>query len=391
MHAFALALVVLVAPLASGCTDGRPAPGEAPPGMVWVPGGRFLMGSEAPHALPAERPVHPVEVDGFYMDRDVVTNAEFAAFVEATGHVTVAERPPDAAALLAQLPPGTPPPPPERLVPGSLVFSPTAQAGDLRDWSRWWRWVAGASWRHPEGPGSSIAGKDGHPVVQVAWDDAVAFATWAGKRLPTEAEWEIAARGGVEQQEHAWGGAAFDPAHPQAHIYAGAFPAHAASTRPAGSYSPNGYGLRDMSGNVWQWTLDWFHPGTYRADRARGIVRNPGGPSAGAGPGAMRVLRGGSFLCSDSYCRGYRVSARSSGAPDTGGPHIGFRTVMTVEQWRAWRASRRVARQAVSGSRMATSAFAWRRHSRNNTTIPIRPASADPARIPILAGTSIAP
>jgi formylglycine-generating enzyme required for sulfatase activity len=308
--------------------------------MVWVPGGGFLMGSEAPHALPAERPVHPVEVDGFFMDRDAVTNAEFAAFVEATGYVTVAERAPSAAALLAQLPPGTPPPPRERLMPGSLVFSPTAQVADLGDWSRWWRWVAGASWRHPEGPGSSIAGKADHPVVQVAWDDAVAFATWAGKRLPTEAEWERAARGGLEQREHAWGGAAFDPAHPQAHIYHGAFPTHAASTRPVGSHPPNGYGLRDMSGNVWQWTLDWFHPGTYRADRARGTVRNPTGPSAGAGPGATRALRGGSFLCSDSYCRGYRVSARSPGAADTGGPHIGFRTIMTVDQWHVWRRTR---------------------------------------------------
>lgn len=340
MNAFALALIVLAAPVISACADGPRAPGDPPPGMVWVPGGRFLMGSEAPHALPAERPVHPVEVDGFFMDRDAVTNAQFAAFVHATGYVTVAERAPDAAALLAQLPPGAPPPPRERLVPGSLVFSPTAHAGDLGDWSRWWRWVEGASWRHPEGRGSSIAGKDDHPVVQVAWDDAVAFATWAGKRLPTEAEWELAARGGLEQQEHAWGGAAFDPAHPQAQIFRGAFPTHAAGTRPVGSYPANGYGLRDMSGNVWQWTLDWFHPGTYRLDRARGTVRNPAGPSAGAGPGAARALRGGSFLCSDSYCRGYRVSARSPGAPDTGGPHIGFRTVMTVEQWNAWRRQR---------------------------------------------------
>lgn len=331
--------VLALLQLALGCSD-REAPGVAPEGMVWIPGGRFLMGSEAPHAMPNEGPVHPVEIDGFFMDRDAVTNAEFAAFVKATGYVTLAERAPDVAALLAQLPPGSPAPAKEQLVPGSLVFAPISAVVDLRDWSKWWRWVPGADWRHPEGPESSIVGKDAYPVVQVAWEDAVAFAKWAGKRLPSEAEWEFAARGGAEQSEYAWGDKAFDAAHPQAHIYDGAFPTHAAHARPVGSYPPNAYGLRDMAGNVWQWTLDWFHPDTYRADRARGVVRNPAGPLAGMDPGPMRVMRGGSFLCSDSYCRGYRVSARSAGAPDTGGPHIGFRTIMTVEQWHAWQRAR---------------------------------------------------
>ncbi len=337
------AVLAFAIPLAFGCggaTSAHTPPGLAPEGMVWIPGGRFLMGSEGPHAMPNERPVHPVEIDGIFMGRDAVTNAEFAAFVQATGYVTVAERPPDVAVLLAQLPRGTPSPPKERLVPGSVVFAPTPQEVDLRDWSQWWRWVAGADWRHPEGPGSSIVGKDSHPIVQVAWDDAVAFARWAGKRLPTEAEWEFAARGGAVQREHPWGDSAFDPAHPQAHIYDGTFPTHAASTAPVGSFPPNAYGLRDMSGNVWQWTLDWFHQDTYRRDRDRGVVRNPAGPAARSDPGATRVLRGGSFLCNDSYCRGYRVSARSSETPDTGGPHIGFRTIMTVEQWHAWRRAR---------------------------------------------------
>lgn len=312
----AAALLIAVAGCGVGGAD-RSAPGAAPAGMVWVPGGRFLMGSEAPRALPNEGPVHRVEVDGFFMDRHPVTNAEFATFVDATGYVTVAERPPG-----------------EQLAPGSLVFAPTQQPVDLGDWSRWWRWMPGADWRHPEGPESSIIGRKTHPVVQVAWEDAVAYATWAGKRLPTEAEWEFAARGGAEQREHVWGAAPIDAKNPQAHIYQGDFPTHAASTVPVASYAPNAYGLHDMSGNVWQWTLDRFHPDAYRADAARGVVRNPTGPAA-MGRDAPRVLRGGSFLCNDSYCRGYRLSARSPGAPDTGGPHIGFRTVMTVEQWHA--------------------------------------------------------
>jgi formylglycine-generating enzyme required for sulfatase activity len=306
--------------------------------MVWVPGGRFLMGDDGVHAAPAERPVHPVVVDGFFMDVHTVTNAQFRAFVQATGYVTVAERAPDAAELLRQLPPGTPAPNPELLVPGSLVFAPTTSAVDLRDWSQWWRWTPGADWRHPEGPGSSIDGKDEYPVLQVAWHDAVAYAEWAGKRLPTEAEWEFAARDGRERAQHAWGAAAFDPEHPQANIYEGQFPTHAAAPKRVGSYPPTSFGLYDMSGNVWQWTLDWYRPDTYQLDQARGVVSNPTGPPAGLDPRdgqqPTRVLRGGSFLCSDSYCRGYRVSARSPGAPDSGTSHVGFRTVMTVEQWK---------------------------------------------------------
>jgi formylglycine-generating enzyme len=324
-------------PDASPAANPSPPPGHAPPGMVWVPGGEFEMGSEAPHAAAYEGPVHRVRVDGFFMDAHTVTNAEFRAFVKATGYVTVAEQVPNVEELLAQLPPGTKTPPPELLVPGSLVFAPTHEQVDLRDWSRWWRWTPGADWRHPTGPGSSTDGKDDHPVVQVAWADAVAYATWAGRRLPTEAEWEFAARGGRGDIEHAWGNDAFDPAHPQAHIYEGAFPSHAAEPKAVGSYPATAYGLHDMAGNVWQWTSDWFRHDTYRLDRARGVVANPTGPPAGLDPREAepsRVLRGGSYLCSDSYCRGYRVSARSPGAPDSGASHIGFRTVMTVEQWK---------------------------------------------------------
>jgi len=313
------------------------SPGDAPRGMVWIAGGEFLMGSEGEHAVPAERPRHPVTVDGFFMDARPVTNAEFREFVRATKYVTVAERPVDREQILRQMPRGTPPPDPATLVPGSLIFSPTQHAVSLQDWSQWWAWKAGANWQHPNGPESSIDGQDNLPVVQVAFEDAVAYTKWAGRRLPTEAEWEYAARGGLQGAEYAWGDASFDPQHPQAHIYEGHFPTHAAAPKPVGSFSANGYGLYDMSGNVWQWTADWFWPDTYRRDHARGTVRNPAGPDGPdqrEGAMAAKVLRGGSFLCNDSYCRGYRVSARSSAAPDSGASHIGFRTVMTVDQWK---------------------------------------------------------
>jgi sulfatase modifying factor 1 len=307
-------------------------PGAAPPGMAWIPGGRFAMGSDGPHAGPAERPIHDVEVDGFFMDAHTVTNAEFGAFVKATGYVTVAERAPTAEEILRQSPPGTPPPPPELLVAGSVVFAPTGRPVSLRDPSQWWRWTPGADWRHPEGPRSSIAGRDAFPVVHVAWADAAAYAAWAGKRLPTEAEWEHAARAGRPNAEHAWGSDAYDAGRPQANIYEGTFPLKPAAVKPVGSFPPNPYGLFDMAGNVWQWTLDAYDEQTYQRDKARGIVRDPTGPAPPAAA-RTRVLRGGSYLCSDSYCRGYRVSARSPNDADSGASHIGFRTVMTVAQW----------------------------------------------------------
>jgi len=310
--------------------------------MVWIPGGEFRMGGDDAFASDAERPVHRVRVDGFFMDVHTVTNARFREFVDATSYVTVAERVPNVAELLGQLPSGSPAPDPSLLVPGSLVFAPVTGPVDLRDWSRWWKWSPGADWRHPEGPGSSVDDRPDHPVVHVAWEDAVAFATWAGRRLPTEAEWERAARGGVSSSPHPWGDHAYDPEHPQAHIYNGTFPMHAAAPRRVGQYPPNGFGLHDMAGNVWQWTLDWYRPDSYAADAGRGVVTNPTGPATSLDPRTegqpARVLRGGSYLCNDAYCRGYRVSARSPGAPDTGTSHIGFRTVMTVDQWKQWKA-----------------------------------------------------
>jgi formylglycine-generating enzyme required for sulfatase activity len=305
--------------------------------MAWVPGGRFMMGGDDEYAADAEKPVHPVWVDGFFMDSHTVTNAEFGAFVKATGYVTLAERAPTKEEILAQLPPRTAPPDPALLVPGSVVFTPTAHEVDLNDWSQWWRWVPGANWRHPAGAESDIEGKGNYPVVHVAWADAVAYATWAGKRLPTEAEWEYAARGGHAHNHYAWGNTPHDPEHPQAHIYDGAFPTHAAEPKAVGSFPSSGYGLYDMSGNVWQWTQDWYSTDTYSLDMKRGTVTNPTGPSMSR-ERPVKVLRGGSFLCSDSYCRGYRASARSPGDPDSGASHIGFRGVMTLDQWKAWRA-----------------------------------------------------
>ena len=190
---------------ASGASVGGRPSAAAPPGMAWIPGGEFTMGTDDPEAAPAEQPAHRVRVDGFWMDVTEVTNAQFRRFVEATGYVTTAERPVDWEQLRKELPPGTPKPPDDRLVPGSLVFSPPGRPVSLDDLTAWWRWVPGASWRHPEGPGSSIEGRDDHPVVHVSWDDAVAYARWAGKRLPTEAEWELAARGGLEGKKYAWG------------------------------------------------------------------------------------------------------------------------------------------------------------------------------------------
>lgn len=334
--------ILLLALGNSSCDTAEPlvtvAPGEAPPGMVWVPGGTFDMGSESHVANPDEQPVHRVAVDGFFIDVHTVTNARFREFVEATGYVTLAEKAPDREELLRQLPPGSPLPPAEMLVAGSLVFTPVMAEVDLRDGSQWWRFVPGANWRHPRGPGSSIDGLDDHPVVHVAWDDAVAFAAWAGGRLPTEAQWEFAARGGPADAGYAGASSAPDPAEPQAHIYHGSFPRHDASTAPVGSHPPNAAGLYDMSGNVWQWTADAYDANTYRRRAAEGLVHNPRG--ADTTGQLSRTLRGGSYLCSDSYCRGYRVSARSSSARDTGASHIGFRTVMTVDQWNLWKRKR---------------------------------------------------
>jgi formylglycine-generating enzyme required for sulfatase activity len=303
--------------------------------MVWIPGGEFTMGSDADLARPEEKPAHRVRVRAFWMDEHEVTNEQFKKFVDATNYLTTAERVPTAEDILKNVEPGTPPPRKEDLVAGSLVFHPTQAPVDTRDYSQWWSWTPGACWKHPEGPGSTIDGREKHPVVQVSWDDAVAYARWAGKRLPTEAEWEFAARGGLVDKTYVWGDEPFSTTKPQANIWQGHFPDHNTCvdgferTAPVKSFAPNGYGLFDMSGNVWEWCSDWFDEDLYPKSSSVRLLVDPTGPEAPPGPSytARRSQRGGSFLCSDEYCSRYRPSARHGGAPDTGMSHVGFRCV----------------------------------------------------------------
>ncbi len=322
------------------------APQEPPAGMIWVPAGEFTMGSDRPEARPDERPAHRVRVDGFWIDATEVTNKQFAAFVEATGYVTTAERKPDWEELKKQVPPGTPKPPDEVLVAGSLVFTPPARAVDLRDFSQWWSWTPGADWRHPQGPESSIDDMEDYPVVHVSWEDANAYCRWAGRRLPSEAEWERAARLGHDAEQYAWGTELTPGGTHMANIWQGAFPYRNTQedgyvgAAPVGSFPPNEIGLYDMAGNVWEWTSDRFRTDTY-AERAKrikpgGFADNPAGSAETADPrnpwaGDSRVQRGGSFLCHASYCESYRPSARMATPPDTGLSHLGFRTVRTPE------------------------------------------------------------
>jgi formylglycine-generating enzyme required for sulfatase activity len=295
--------------------------------MVRIEGGSFLMGSDA--FYPEERPVHRVEVDGFWIDRHQVTVAEFRRFVKATDYVTVAERPLDPAMY--------PDADPEVLVPGALVFHKTAGPVDLNDYRNWWAYVPGASWRHPQGPGSTLNGRDRHPVTQVAYEDAEAYATWAGKDLPTEAEWEFAARGGLEQTTFTWGDEHFPKGKAMANTWQGEFPWQNElldgyeGTSPVESFPPNGYGLYDMAGNVWEWTSDFFSPTHGEPEHACCAPRNPRveemHPSLADEMIPRRVTKGGSHLCAPNYCLRYRPAARQGEAVDTSTAHIGFRCI----------------------------------------------------------------
>jgi len=319
--------------------DSKP-PGPAPPGMVWIPGGEFSMGCSDPRvlehgghdAMADTRPIHRVRVDAFWIDRVEVTNEQFAAFVKATGYVTVAQRTPTAAEF-----PGAPP---ENLVAGSVVFQPPTEPVPLDNHYRWWTYVKGASWRHPEGPASDIEGRGNYPVVHVAYEDAEAYARWAGKRLPTEAEWEFAARGGLSGAPYSWGDEFRPGGKWMANIWQGRFPVRDtaedgfAGVAPVAQFPPNGYGLFDMAGNVWEWCSDWYRPDAYAEFSPAGdgvVPRNPQGPPSSFDPAEprqpKRVHRGGSYLCTEEYCTRYMIGTRGKGELSSGSNHLGFRCV----------------------------------------------------------------
>ena len=298
--------------------------------MVWIPGGTFLMGSD--HDYPEEAPAHPVSVRGFWMDRHAVTNAQFARFVGRTRYTTVAERPAD--------PADYPDARPDLLQPASSVFRQPAQRVDLRNPYNWWTYVPGADWRHPQSPGASIKKKPDHPVVHVAWADVEAYARWAGKELPTEAEWEFAARGGLDGAEFAWGDQLNPDGRWMANTWQGEFPVENleldgyAGTAPVGSFPANGFGLHDMIGNVWEWTSDWYQGHGEIAHTCCTVIDPRGGDREQSrdprDPAAIprRVMKGGSHLCAPNYCRRYRPAARMAQAVDTSTSHLGFRCIV---------------------------------------------------------------
>jgi sulfatase modifying factor 1 len=307
---------------------------ESPfPGMVWIPGGEFLMGAE--ESYPEERPVHRAAVDGFWMDEHPVTAAEFRRFVRATGYVTVAERPLDPAAY-----PGADP---ALLVPGSSVFRPTRGPVDLSDNRNWWQYTPGASWRHPGGPRTSTYQRDRHPVVHVAYEDVETYAAWAGKELPSEAEWEFAARGGLQSAVFAWGNEHFPDGRAMANTWQGEFPWQNhkldgfAGTSPVGTFPPNNYGLYDITGNVWEWTCDWYsaHPNDVQhaccVPSSPRVTSSAASHAAAAQPGSnipRKVIKGGSHLCAPNYCLRYRPAARQPQMIDTSISHLGLRCIV---------------------------------------------------------------
>jgi formylglycine-generating enzyme required for sulfatase activity len=309
-----------------------------PEGMVWIEGGSFAMGGDNKQARKDEFPKHAVQVTGFYMDATEVTNAQFSAFVKATGYITTAEKDINWEEIKSQLPPNTPKPPDSVLKAASLTFVATKSEVNLSDYSQWWHWTRGANWKHPQGPNSEIVGKDQLPVTQVSWDDANAYCQWAGKRLPTEAEWEYAARGGLQNNVYSWGNVFEELGASKCNFWQGKFPYLNLNidgyigAAPVKSFTPNGYGLYDMAGNVWEWCADLYNNNYYAQLSKQKIVINPKGPSKSFDPDEplirKRVMRGGSFLCNDSYCSGYRVSARMKSSPDSGMEHLGFRCVM---------------------------------------------------------------
>ena len=295
-------------------TNNSPSIDDLDQIMVLILGGKFFMGSDGAEAFPNEMPVHEVIVDSFLMDQYEVTNLQFFEFVKETGYITTAEKMISWTEMKKQLPAGTPKPPDSLLVPSSLIFVKSENPIPLNDESKWWKWAKGASWKNPTGLNSNIHTIMNHPVVHVSWDDANAFAKWAGKRLPTEAEWEFAARGGKKKSRYPWGNVSINKSPMRANFWQGNFPALNTEedgfllTAPVGSYPPNDYGLYDMAGNVWEWCSDYYNENSYVYDKILGVCINPKGPEMAYDSGEpfakKRVLRGGSFLCNDSYCSG---------------------------------------------------------------------------------------
>ena len=309
--------------------------------MVLIQGGRFWMGGDSVWGRPDEFPRHQVEVSSFYIDEHEVTNRQFKAFVDATGYITTAERKPEWEELKKQLPPGTPKPADDVLVAASLVFTPPDRPVSLDNAYAWWQWVPGANWKHPQGPNSNLDGKDEFPVVQVSWEDAQAYCQWAGKRLPTEAEWEFASRGGQKDAIYPWGNELVTKGKLKANVWEGKFPMKNTGidgfvlAAPVKQFKPNGYGLYDMGGNVWEWVADWYTADYYSLCKAKGVVANPKGPEKSLDPdepfAMKKVTRGGSFLCNDDYCSGFRIGARMKTSWDSSLNHTGFRCVVSAE------------------------------------------------------------
>ena len=308
-------------------------------GMVWIEGGVFQMGASENDnmALMHEKPNHTVKVDGFYMDETEVTNKQFSEFIKATGYITTAERPIDWDIIKMQLPPGTPKPHDSILMPGSLLFKKTTESvPNLYDFSQWWKWSIGANWKEPEGKGSNIVGKENYPVVHVSYEDAIAYCNWSEKRLPTEAEWEYAARGGKKNKIYFWGNLS-NSLHQYVNSWEGEFPVENIikdgfeKSAPVKSFPPNNYGLYEISGNVWEWTSDWYNVNYYTQCKKNDITDNPIGANKAYNPNNPyideKIIRGGSFLCNASYCASYRVSSRMATDPNTSLEHLGFRTV----------------------------------------------------------------